>query len=123
MQDRIKYRAWSKDHNYFIIHYEEDRTVSLSALEGLLKIDSVQLIPSVGKRDVKNKLIFEGDILNICFKSSGGEWCQSFKKIVKYDKKQALFYIKDYGLFNEKDTYEIIGNVYEDQELFKNFGE
>ena len=123
MQDRFRFRYSYNNHIYNVlgIDFDFSRAVlhSLVGTETLMcKINLDNLIPCTGKRDRNGIPIYEGDIVKI-FHVSGTMQGKYFVDVVKWNDLRCRFDTENYGIINDDDVYEVIGNIYENPELLK----
>ena len=123
MKDRFRFRYFYNNHIYNVlgIDFDFSRAVlhSLVGTETLMcKINLDNLIPCTGKRDRNGILIYEGDIVKI-FHVSGTMQGKYFFDVVKWNDLRCRFDTENYGIINDDDVYEVIGNIYENPELLK----
>ena len=123
MQDRFRFRYSHNNHIYNVVGIDFDfsRAVlrSLVGTETLMcKINLDNLIPCTGKRDRNGILIYEGDIVKI-FHVSGTMQGKYFFDVVKWNDLRCRLDTENYGIINDDDVYEVIGNIYENPELLK----
>ena len=123
MQDRFRFRYSYNNHIYNVlgIDFDFSRAVlhSLVGTETLMcKINLDNLIPCTGKRDRNGIPIYEGDIVKI-FHVSGTMQGKYFFDVVKWNDLRCRFDTENYGIINDDDVYEVIGNIYENPELLK----
>ncbi|RPJ25887.1 MAG: hypothetical protein EHM25_01040 [Nitrosopumilales archaeon] len=127
MEDKFKFRVWSL---FYEKMYDFD-FLSLSASGfGLRKymdyrgISSIMIMQCTGLTDVNDKLIYEGDILDVFDRSTYQE-TGYFEVIWDSDR----YYLKStkgkwedfsYHVGNDHFEVEIIGNIYENPELIIN---
>lgn len=127
MQDRFKFRIWNKTE----MHYN-DFVVTATGFAGkiteeflgqcVFKQDDLTtdneciLMQCTGLKDKNGKLIYEGDIVEI-FHMSGTMQGRLFKDVVEWNDLRCRFDTENYGVFDEDDVYEVIGNIYENPEL------
>lgn len=135
MQDRFKFRAWDKKENKMIYDIE-----SVEVIHENFKDEKIHAIPNgfglflndkniivmqcAGFKDKNDKLIYEGDIIEV------NPWFDS----EQYDKEDSKFYkilwngcsFRSYPFEYEEleplhDSYwlKIIGNIYENPEILK----
>lgn len=110
----IKFRAW--DYKY------KETSESFNVLQPFEMInkrvangDSFELMQYTGLKDKNGKEIYEGDIVSfkdtkyeVIFHKSWGSFCVS-----------ALNFIQCSPFYSESTKYEVIGNIYENEELLK----
>lgn len=135
MQDRFKFRIWEKVSKH--MHYNDfliTATGYIAALKPLLHPDNTPykdefvfnqreldfdkdnvLMQCTGLQDKNGKLIYEGDIL---FYKIGSIKC---REVVKWSPERCGW-IKGYqDLSTYKKYHEVLGNIYENPELIKDF--
>ena len=76
------------------------------------------LMQCTGLKDKNGKLINEGDIVKI-FHVSGTMQGKYFFDVVEWNDLRCRFDTENYGIINDDDVYEVIGNIYENPELLK----
>lgn len=122
-----KFRAWLKEEYWMTdvreITFFNDEVQMISDVEGFYPYYEFELMQSTGLKDKNDKEIFEGDIVK--YKIG----CNTYTEEVAYDKNFAGFGVRDanadiiftfWELAEDIDlsSLEIIGNVYENLELF-----
>lgn len=123
MQDRFKFRYNNNNKIYDVFaidfFHSTGQIVSLDRKETLMcKINLDDLIQCTGIKDKNDKLIYEGDIIEIMH--SMGK-----KAVVYWDNEKCCFKLKGKKIaYNalitiRNDYFEIIGNIYENPELLK----
>lgn len=132
MNDRFKFRCFSrktkkmyevdslhldsKDGEWVWVHYYNP------IYDKDLKIQIVQpnavIMQSTGLKDKNGKLIYESDIVKI-FHVSGTMQGKFFTDVVEWNDLRYRFDTEKYGVFDEDDTYEVIGNIYQNPELLE----
>ena len=123
MQDRFRFRYSYNNHIYNVlgIDFDFSRAVlrSLVGTETLMcKINLDNLIPCTGKMDKNGIPIYEGDIVKI-FHVSGTMQGKYFFDVIGWNDLRCRFETKNYGIIDDDDIYEVIGNIYENPELLK----
>ena len=117
-----KFRAWDKRNNKMrvveAINFNRGEFESIGyGITSLRGADEIELMQSTGLKDKNGKEIFEGDILT----------SQNYpvKGVVEFRTDLGLWvhYLKGYNYFeylgNVAGSKEIIGNIYENQEILK----
>ena len=117
-----RYRAWDKRNNKMrvveVINFNRGEFESIGyGITSLRGADEIELMQSTGLKDKNGKEIFEGDILT----------SQNYpvKGVVEFRTDLGLWvhYLKGYNYFeylgNVAGSKEIIGNIYENQEILK----
>ena len=117
-----RYRAWDKRNNKMrvveSINFNRGEFQSIGyGITSLRGADEIELMQSTGLKDKNGKEIFEGDILT----------SQNYpvKGVVEFRTDLGLWvhYLKGYNYFeylgNVAGSKEIIGNIYENQEILK----
>lgn len=117
-----RYRAWDKRNNKMrvveAINFNRGEFESIGyGITSLCGADEIELMQSTGLKDKNGKEIFEGDILT----------SQNYpvKGVVEFRTDLGLWvhYLKGYNYFeylgNVAGSKEIIGNIYENQEILK----
>ena len=127
MQDRFKFRVVyynDVEKKYFI--FEPD----LISADGTARAyaygesgadeyyDTVTLNQCTGLKDRNGILIYEGDIVKI-FHVSGRMQGKYFFDVVEWNDLRCRFDTENYGIMNDDDVYEVIGNIYENPELLE----
>ena len=129
MQDRFKFRIWNgaeMHYNDFVVTAtgyvgkitEEFLGKCVFNQEDLTADKECVLMQSTGLKDKNSKLIYEGDIVKI-FHVSGTMQGKYFFDVVKWNDLRCRFDTENYGMINDDDVYEVIGNIYENPELLK----
>src|SRR4051812_3604002 len=112
---RTRFRSWDKQNKQMV-----DDTAHLPD-------NNYEVMQWIGLKDKNGFEIYEGDILRAIETStlfSSGETLLDFDFIgvVEYDTGEAGFHVvgkEDVRGFNNGQTYEVLGNVYENPELLK----
>ena len=112
MQDRFKFRYFNQN--------DSMEEISLTNCY-YTNLDYSKLMQSIGLKDKNGKLIYEGDIVKI-FHVSGTMQGKYFFDVVEWNDLRCRFDTEKYGIINDDDVYEVIGNIYENPELLKEEG-
>ena len=129
MQDRFKFRFWNNSemhYNDFVVTAtgfvgkitEEFLGNCVFNQEDLTADKECVLMQSTGLKDKNGKLIYEGDRVKI-FHVSGTMQGKYFFDVVKWNDLRCMFDTENYGMIDDDDIYEVIGNIYENPELPK----
>lgn len=125
MGDRFKFRIWDKKlkklakwndnpyHNMEIMNY-----ICVDNPVTDWKHEDYVLMQCTGLKDNNGKLIYEGDVVRI-FHVSGTMQGKLFTDVVEWNELRCRFDTEKYGVFDEDDTYEVIGNIYQNPELLE----
>lgn len=120
----IKFRAWDKKNKNMVfspdLHDHEQAVSFFSILEDnadFFSDDDCILQQYTGLKDKNGKEIYEGDIVNHLFYKEIGQviWNEKSARFVflfKDGSKDKIFQV-------DKESFEIIGNIYENPELIK----
>ena len=129
MQDRFKFRYHNNNKIYDVSAIDFTRSrgeiVSLDKMETLMcKLDLNNLIQCTGLKDKNGKLIYEGDIVK---GTCGVYWGLM---VVEYLENRASFIYRrldgkyyPLSMLGECNFEELLGNVYENPELLKEYQE
>lgn len=118
----IKFRVWSKSYKGFIKQRMDFMHLSNAIVEPINDGDLIWL-QCTGLKDKNGVEIYEGDRVWVKWNSSGNEMERS--GIVKYNAPSFTIEMEVYqdGLtsfdFNYFTSIEVIGNIYENEELLK----
>ncbi|MGN0192995.1 MAG: YopX family protein [Candidatus Gastranaerophilaceae bacterium] len=136
MQDRFKLRVWDTlankmTYNFMLgnfiqksqTDYEKKDWVGINYEPDYIcfnneGIDYLVLMQPTGLRDKHGKLIYEGDIVKI-FHVSGTMQGKYFFDVVEWNDLRCRFDTENYGIIDDDDVYEVIGNIYENPELLE----
>lgn len=140
MQDRFKFRVWSKDtnkmYNVYSLHIGINKAI-ISSRRGNVSIyinKNNILMQSTGLKDKNGKLVYKGDIVRSNeYPFMNKEQDNYYAEICWDDESGAFFYYTfknpkfndvcglstgNTGNLNEYE-WEVIGNIYENPELLK----
>ena len=115
MQNRFKFRFWFKDTQEMIYSEKFNDVQTLGQWLFGDRKDVVKM-QCTGIKDKNCKLIYEGDIVKI-FHVSGTMQGKYFFDVVEWNDLRCRFDTENYGIINDDDVYEVIGNIYENKEL------
>ena len=127
--NRFRFRAWDKEHKLMIeIHTDTSRyslitMCSFGNQVGFIYADGSSfwnphcvLMQSIGLLDKNGNEIFEGDICRFKYASSTNP-----VGIIKWDADYLKFFMYPFSMLTLHlfDDVEVIGNIYENQELYE----
>ena len=118
---KIKFRAWDKSQKYMAYQGMPD----LETLQSFIfHFGDKELMQFVGLKDCKGREIYEGDIVQYKSITNFGDDVSHCKNTVKY--KDGSFYplpieehCEDEWYSEQKEDYEIIGNIYENPNILE----
>ena len=121
----MKYRLWNKDKNewekdnWAILPNGDLMWIEYGNLVGGIYMKNHILVKSTGINDIEGKEIYEGDII---------EYWDNFDEdyklaVIKFDKGSFIMTNDiinwNIGATNKDDKIRIVGNIYENEDLFK----
>ena len=123
MNDRFKFRAWSKRIEKFIYNIQDvgvDFSIECweDCFGDFLNNENYIVEQCTGLKDKNGKLIYEGDIVR-----TSGNYQEGVYKIgwneddAEYDLYKGDYFI--YQLVNRFNSVEVIGNIHENPELLE----
>ena len=118
MNDRFRFRVWDKNKKFMIYDAESDFRYVDRFGEFLQYPEDYEVMQCTRLKDNNGNLIYEGDIVKI-FHVSGTMQGKLFTDVVEWNELRYRFDTEKYGVFDEDDTYEVIGNIYENKELLQ----
>ncbi len=125
MKREIKFRAWDENNKYIVPDFDNwldfkgqywtipDRTYDTPNIE-IVKMQGIILMQYTGLTDKFGKEIYEGDIVNIDGLNVKVEWYNGAWTVEYFTSPQRSYL----SVFDETDV-EIIGNIYENQNLIE----
>ena len=117
MKDRFKFRFWDKE-TKTMQKFPKIELRQRMTLDEILDDDRVIFMQCTGLRDKNSTLIYEGDIVKI-FHVSGTMQGKYFFDAIEWNDLRCRFETGNYGIIDDDDIYEVIGNIYENPELLK----
>ena len=122
MNDRFKFRHWDKRINKMFYPERNDNFGYY-----VHNSDILETMQSTGLKDKNGKLIYEGDILGGKYESLYIHWCDKCKqfqlKAQDYGCMACEGDIHWYEVVEDNNKLEVIGNIYENPELFEEVSE
>ena len=126
--NNLKFRVWDKKlkllGNVSYIDFESKHLMYYFDEETELyaKFEGVEIMQSTGLLDKNGKEIFEGDIIDVGTRIPFLNKIQrdeetAYLKLVPLDKRWTESYFTN---FEDKSRYEVVGNIYENEELLQN---
>ena len=124
MNGKIKFRAWDKIDRimrevYSINFINEDMCLMCDNLGRVqMNFSDAELMQYIGRRDINDKEIYEGDIVKVNDKLYEVIFDESY---VGFNLKNYFDSSSDYPkiAFSELNNIEVVGNIYEDTKLLK----
>ena len=126
--NNLKFRAWDKKHKemFEVIKIEFHPNIFYMAKEPAWIVirakNEIELMQSTGLKDKNGVEIYEGDIIDVGTRIPFLNKIQrdeetAYLKLVPLDKRWTESYFTN---FEDKNRYEVVGNIYENKELLGN---
>ena len=130
MNDRFRFRAWQKDYQKMYYDVEmtydypyEPRGAEQSSFGDVLENDDYVLMQCTGLKDCTDKLIYEGDVLDVMgFVLHKVVWNQEYCRFelkTLSGKTELDDWLEDTTGENRNHRIEIKGNIYQNPELLE----
>ena len=112
----VKFRVYDKEAGAIVEHDQLLDDFNMSYLLGHPEEEGFVLMQYTGRKDRRDREIYEGDIVIIPEHYSGDNLCREYRAVITYNAPE--FQTEPY--FDESwNDIEVIGNIYENPELLE----
>ena len=123
---KIKFRAWDKESRKMLSskswcgHYDDLYFTDINQiLEKMNGVNNTILMQYTGLKDKNEKEIYEGDIVRVIEEELPKDYKENIGEVI-FENNSFLFSgFFGYIFKNDKNSIEVIGNIYQNPELIK----